>query len=131
MFFHSQEMISKSFGCRRKAPRQVHDDTESHQDHLCCCKLVFIGLPTGLLDDFPIAQTIEQNSISDTPSLDLHVIMEHNPLVTNHYRLISMRKFCLSNARRRMPRMCNDHASLYSEETNAENYAGEWYTSIE
>ena len=69
---------------------------------------------------FPIAQTIEQNSISDTPSLDLHVIMEHSPSVTKHYRLISMRKFCLSNARRRMPRMCNDHASLYSEETNAE-----------
>ena len=27
--------------------------------------------------------------------------------------------------------MCNDHASLYSEETNVENYEGEWYTSIE
>ena len=50
--------------------------------------------------------------------------MEHSPSVTKHYRLISMRKFCLSNARRRMPRMCNDHASLYSEETNAENSAG-------
>lgn len=50
--------------------------------------------------------------------------MEHNPLVTNHYRLISMRKFCLSNARRRMPRMYNEHVSLYSEETNAENSAG-------
>ena len=58
------------------------------------------------------------------PSFDLHVIMEHSPSVTKHYRLISMRKFCLSNARRRMPRMCNDHASLYSEETNAENSAG-------
>ena len=30
-----------------------------------------------------------------------------------------------------MPRMCNDHVSLYSEETNVENYEGEWYTSIE
>ena len=86
--------------------------------------MFYAGSLTCLSDDFPIAQTIEQNSISDTPSLDLHVIMEHNPLVTNHYRLISMRKFCLSNARRRMPRMCNDHASLYSEETNAENSAG-------
>ena len=93
--------------------------------------MFYAGSLTCLSDDFPIAQTIEQNSISDTPSLDLHVIMEHNPLVTNHYRLISMRKFCLSNARRRMPRMCNDHASLYSEETNVENYEGEWYTSIE
>lgn len=53
-FFHRQEMISKLLGCRRKAPRQVHDDIESLQDHLCCCKLVFIGLPTGLPDDFPI-----------------------------------------------------------------------------
>lgn len=50
--------------------------------------------------------------------------MEHSPLVTNHYRLISMRKFCLSNARRRMPRMYNEHVSLYSEETNAEKSAG-------
>ena len=96
-FFHRQEMISRLFGCRRKAPRQVHDDTESHQDHLCCCKLVFIGLPTGLPDDLPIAQTIEQDSISNTPSLDLHVIMEHSPSLTNHYRLISMRKFHPSN----------------------------------
>jgi hypothetical protein len=30
-----------------------------------------------------------------------------------------------------MPRMYNEHVSLYSEETNAENYEGEWYTSIE
>ena len=86
--------------------------------------MFYVGSLTCLADDFPIAQTIEQNSISDTPSLDLHVIMEHNPLVTNHYRLISMRKFCLSNARRRMPRMNNDHVSLYSEETNVETNAG-------
>ncbi len=46
--------------------------------------------------------------------------MEHRSSLTNYYCLISMRKFCLSNARRRMPRMCNDHTSLYSEETNAE-----------
>lgn len=74
-FSHRQEMIPKLLGCRRKAPRQVHDDTESHQDHLCCCKLVFIGLPTGLPDDLPIAQTMEQNSVSVSPSLGLHVIM--------------------------------------------------------
>lgn len=61
---------------------------------------------------------MEQNSISNTPSLELHVIMEHSPSVTNYYRLISMRKFHPSNARRRMPRMNNDHVSLYSEETN-------------
>ena len=67
-------MISKSFGCRRKAPRQVHDDTESHQDHLCCCKLVFIGLPTGLqiISDSVI---MEHNNVSVSPSLRSHVIM--------------------------------------------------------
>ena len=86
--------------------------------------MFYVGSLTCLADDFPIAQTIEQNSISDTPSLDLHVIMEHSPSVTKHYRLISMRKFCLSNARRRMPRMCNDHVNLYSEETNAGNNVG-------
>ena len=85
--------------------------------------MFYAGSLTCLSDDFPIAQTIEQNSISDTPSLDLHVIMEHSPSVTKHYRLISMRKFCLSNARRRMPRMYNEYVSLYSEETNAENSA--------
>ena len=30
----------------------------------------------------------------------------------------------LSNAKKRIPRMNNDHVSLYSEETNAENSAG-------
>ncbi len=67
---------------------------------------------------------MEQNSLSDTPSLELHVIMEHSPSVTNYYRLISMRKFHPSNARRRMPRIYNEHVSHYSEETNAENNAG-------
>ena len=86
--------------------------------------MFYVGSLTCLSDDFPVAQTIEQNSISDTPSLDLHVIMEHSPSVTKHYRLISMRKFCLSNARRRMPRMYNEYVSLYSEETNAETNAG-------
>jgi hypothetical protein len=57
--------------------------------------LFYIGVLTFLADDFPIAQTIEQNSISDTPSLDLHVIMEHSPSVTKHYRLISMRKLSI------------------------------------
>ena len=93
--------------------------------------MFYVGSLTCLADDFSVAQTMEQNNISNTPSLELHVIMEHSPLVINYYHLIAMRKFDLSNARRRMPRMCNDHASLYSEETNAENYAGEWYTSIE
>ena len=86
--------------------------------------MFYIEVLTCLSDDFPIAQTIEQNSISDTPSLDLHVIMEHSPSVTKHYRLISMRKFHSSNSRRRMPRMYNEHVSLYSEETNAETNAG-------
>ena len=67
---------------------------------------------------------MEQNSISNTPSLELHVIMEHSPSVTNYYLLISMRKFHPSNARRRMPRMNNDHVSHYSEETNVETNAG-------
>ena len=67
---------------------------------------------------------MEQNSLSDTLSLELHVIMEHSPSVANYYRLISMRKFHPSNARRRMPRMNNDHVNLCSEETNAENSAG-------
>jgi hypothetical protein len=44
-----------------------------------------------------IAQTMEQNSLSDTPSLELHVIMEHSLSVANYYRLISMRKFHPSN----------------------------------
>ena len=114
-FSHRQEIISKLLGSRRKAPRQVHDDIVSHKGLFCWCWLFYIGVLTCLSDNFPIAQTIEQNSISDTPSLDLHVIMEHNPLVTNHYRLISMRKFHPSNSRRRMPRMNNDHVSLYSE----------------
>ena len=59
--------------------------------------MFYIEVLTCLSDDFPVAQTIEQNSISDTPSLDLHVIMEHSPSVTKHYRLISMRKFHPSN----------------------------------
>ena len=67
---------------------------------------------------------MEQNSLSDTLSLELHVFMEHSPSVTNYYCLISMRKFHPSNARRRMPRMNNDHVNLCSEETNAENNAG-------
>ena len=67
---------------------------------------------------------MEQNSLSDTLSLELHVIMEHSPSVANYYRLISMRKFHPSNSRRRMPRMNNDHVNLCSEETNAENNAG-------
>ena len=58
--------------------------------------MFYVGSLTCLAGDFPIAQTIEQNSISDTPSLDLHVIMEHNPLVINYYHLIAMRKFDLS-----------------------------------
>lgn len=86
--------------------------------------MFYIEVLTCLSDDFPVAQTIEQDSISNTPSLDLHVIMEHSPSVTNYYCLISMRKFHPSNARRRMPRMYNEHVSLYSEETNAENSAG-------
>ena len=93
--FHRQEIISKLFGCRRKAPRQVHDDIVSHQGLFCWCWLFYIGVLTCLSDDFPIAQAMEQNSISNTPSLDLHVIMEHSPSVTNYYRLISMRKFHL------------------------------------
>ena len=86
--------------------------------------MFYIEVLTCLSDDFPVAQTIEQDSISNTPSLDLHVIMEHSPSVTNYYCLISMRKFHPSNARRRMPRMNNDHVSLYSEETNVETNAG-------
>ena len=58
--------------------------------------MFYAGSLTCLSDDFPIAQTIEQNSISYTPFLDLHVIMEHNPLVINYYHLIAMRKFDLS-----------------------------------
>ena len=123
-FSHRQEIISKLLGSRRKAPRQVHDDIVSHQGLFCWCWLFYIGVLTCLSDDFPIAQTIEQDSISNTPSLDLHVIMEHSLSVTKHYRLISMRKFHSSNSRRRMPRMYNEHVSLYSEETNAENSAG-------
>ena len=86
--------------------------------------MIYVGSLTCLAEDFPIAQTIEQDSISNTPSLDLHVIMEHSPSVTKHYRLISMRKFHLSNARRRTPRMSNDYVCLYCEETNAETNAG-------
>ena len=67
---------------------------------------------------------MEQNSVSDTPYLGVHVIMEHSPSVTNYYCLISMRIFPPSNARRRMPRMNNDHVSHYSEETNVETNAG-------
>lgn len=67
---------------------------------------------------------MEQNSISDTLTLDLHIIMEHSPSVPNYYRLISMRIFHLSNAKRKMPRMNNEHVSFYSKETNAENCAG-------
>ena len=59
--------------------------------------MFYVGSLTCLAEDFPIAQTMEQNSISYTPSLDLHVIMEHSPSVTKHYRLISMRKFHPSN----------------------------------
>ena len=86
--------------------------------------MFYVGSLTSLSDDFPVTQTIKQNSISNTPSLDLHVIMEHSLSVTNYYRLISMRKFHSSNSRRRMPRMNNDHVSLYSEETNAETNVG-------
>ena len=86
--------------------------------------MFYVGSLTCLADDFPIAQTIEQDSISNTPSLDLHVIMEHSLSVTNYYRLASMRKFHLSNIGRRMPRKNNDHVSHYSEETNVETNAG-------
>ena len=57
--------------------------------------MFYIEVLTCLSDDFPIAQTIEQDSISNTPSLDLHVIMEHSPSLTKHYRLISMRKLSI------------------------------------
>ena len=123
-FSHKQEIISKLLGCRRKALRQVHDDIVSHRALSCWWNIFYVGSLTCLADDFPIAQTIEQNSISDTPSLDLHVIMEHSPSVTKHYRLVSMRKFYLSNARRRMPRKNDDYVSLYCEETNPETIAG-------
>jgi len=85
--------------------------------------MFYIEVLTCLSDDFSIVQTMEQNSVSDTPYLGVHVIMEHSPSVTNYYRLISMRKFHPSNARRRMPRMNNDHVSHYSEETNVETNA--------
>ena len=49
---------------------------------------------------------------------------EHSPLVTNYYRLISMRKFHPSIARRRIPRMNNDHVSFYCEEANEGNCVG-------
>lgn len=55
--------------------------------------MFYVGSQTCLSDDFPIAQTIEQDSISNTPSLDLHVIMEHSPSVINYYHLIAMRNF--------------------------------------
>ena len=73
-FFHSKEMISKLLGCRLKALRQVHDDTESHQDYLCCCKLVIIMLSTGLqiISD---SVKMEHNNVSVSPSLRSHVIM--------------------------------------------------------
>ena len=58
--------------------------------------MFYIEVLTCLADDFLVAQTIEQDCISDTPSLDLHVIMEYIPSLTNYYRLISMRKFHLS-----------------------------------
>ena len=93
--------------------------------------MIYIEVLTCLSDDFPIAQAMERNNVSDTPSLELHFVMEHSPSVINYHHLISMRKFHPSNVRRRIPRKNNDHASLYSEETNVENYAGEWYTSIE
>ena len=67
---------------------------------------------------------MEQNSLSDTLSLELHVIMEHSLSVSNYYRLISMRKFHPSNVKRRISRMYNDHVNLCSEETNAENSTG-------
>jgi len=50
--------------------------------------------------------------------------MEYSPSVTNYYRSISMRIFHLSNVRRRIPRMNNEHVNLYSEETNVETNAG-------
>ena len=79
-FFHRQEMISRLFGCRRKAPRQVHDDTESRQDHLCCCKLVIIRLSTGLqiISD---SVKMEHNNVSVSPSLRSHVIMRTRSFV--------------------------------------------------
>ena len=95
-FSRGQEIISKLLGSRRKAPRQVHDDIVSHRALSCWWKMFYVGSLTCLADDFPIAQTIEQDSISNTPSLDLHVIMEHSLSVTNYYRLASMRKFHLS-----------------------------------
>ena len=73
-------MISRLFGCRRKAPRQVHDDTESRQDHLCCCKLVIIRLSTGLqiISD---SVKMEYNNVSVSPSLRSHVIMRTRSFV--------------------------------------------------
>ena len=67
-------MISRLFGCRLKALPQVHDDTESHQDHLCCCKLVIIRLSTGLqiISD---SVRMEHNSVSVLSSFGSHVIM--------------------------------------------------------
>jgi hypothetical protein len=65
--------------------------------------MFYIEVLTCLADDFLVAQTIEQDCISDTPSLDLHVIMEHSPSVTKHYRLVSMRKYHPSKAKKKMP----------------------------
>ena len=86
--------------------------------------MFYVGSQTCLAEDFPIAQTMEQNSISNIPSLESHVIMEHSPSVTNYYRLISMWKFHPSNPRRRIPRMNNDHVCHYNTEIKADNNAG-------
>ena len=59
--------------------------------------MFYIEVLTCLSDDFPVAQTMEQIAYQIPPSLDLHVIMEHSPSLTNYYRLISMRKFHPSN----------------------------------
>ena len=79
--------------------------------------MFYVGSLTCLADDFPIAQTIEQDSISNTPSLDLHVIME---LLSFGFNA----EISSIEARRRMPRMYNEHVSLYSEESNAETNVG-------
>ena len=67
---------------------------------------------------------MEHNSVSVLSSFGSHVIMGTRSFVDQLLSFDFNAEISSINIRRRMPRMYNEHVSLYSEETNAENSAG-------
>ena len=86
--------------------------------------MFYIEVLTCLSDDFPVAQTMEQIAYQIPPLFRFTCYHGTQPFGDQLLSFDCYAEFHLSNAKRRIPRMYNDHVNLYSEETNAGNNVG-------